>query len=160
MHYPPAKCLSVWNVWSLVRCRRRKVHLPRNHQGCGTLLIWSWAGLSTIPQPCRFWYELLPYSPTLTCCYCCSAVVEIIIVIVVIVELCCRLQYVHASTGMPTLTQNLQAMGLHFYDEIFYKIQNYICVLEMKDKRLMTVKTMYQKHIVCFNLHPYAHVKA
>jgi len=30
----------------------------------------------------------------------------------------------------------------------------------MKFKWLMTVKTMYQNHIVCFNLHPYAHVKA
>jgi len=61
---------------------------------------------------------------------------------------------------MPTLTQSLQAMGLHFFDEIFYKIQNHVCILEMKDKWFMTVKTMYHKHIVCFNLHPYAHVKA
>jgi len=56
--------------------------------------------------------------------------------------------------------QSLQATGLHFYDEIFYKIQSQIHVLQIKDKWLMTVKTMYQKHIVCFNLHPYAQVKA
>lgn len=54
------------------------------------------------------------------------------------------------------LTLTLQATGLYFYDETFYKIQNQICVLEMKDKWLMTVKKMYPKHTVCFNLHPYA----
>jgi hypothetical protein len=42
----------------------------------------------------------------------------------------------------------------------FIKFRIRFVSFEIKDKWFMTVKTLYQKHIVCVNVHPYAHVKA